>query len=182
MTISGHGEPERNAGPSVGRWYVVYTQPNAESRAMFHLERQGYRIFCARIRKIVRHARRTTSVLSPLFPNYLFLNLDVSLEQWRSVNSTTGVVRLVMQGEAPLPILRGIVEALQSHMGDDGAMDWTPALKIGQPVRISGGPFADLIGTLEQLDAAGRVRVLLDLLGRTVSVALRYEALSPVAL
>jgi transcription antitermination factor NusG len=43
--------------------------------------------------------------------------------------------------------------------------------------RIADGQFAEFLGTLEYLDAAGRVRVLIDLLGRTVSVTLRCEAL-----
>ena len=43
------------------------------------------------------------------------------------------------------------------------------------------GPFADLVGTLQRLDGADRVHVLLDLLGRSVSTTLPYEALAPAA-
>lgn len=163
------------------RWYVVHTQPHAESRAIVHLERQGYRVLCPRYRKTVRHARKARCILAPLFPNYLFLRLDVSRDQWHSVNGTRGVVRLFMQGETPQPVPYGIVEALQARMSADGAMDWEPTFKIGQAVRIADGPFADFVGTLEHLDAAGRVRVLVDLLGRSVCVALRCEALMPAA-
>jgi transcriptional antiterminator RfaH len=163
------------------RWYVVHTQPHAETRAILHLERQGYLIFCPRTRKTMRHARKATRTLAPLFPNYLFVRLDVARDQWRSVNGTRGVVRLIMQGETPQPVPRGIVEALQSGRCTNGAMDWTPTFKVGQAVRIADGPFADFVGTLERLDAAGRVRVLLDLLGRSVSVALRCEDLMSAA-
>lgn len=60
-------------------------------------------------------------------------------------------------------------------------MDWTPTFKIGQAVQIADGPFADFVGKLEHLDAAGRVRALLELFGRHVSVALRCEALIAAA-
>jgi transcriptional antiterminator RfaH len=150
-------------GATGEHWYVVHTHPRAENRAISHLERQGHRIFCPRTHKTVRHARRAARSLAPLFPNYLFVRLDVT------------------QGETPQPVPAGIVEALQARMGADGAMDWTPAFKVGQPVRMADGPFADFVGTLEKLDAAGRVRVLLDLFGRSVSVALRCEPLMPVA-
>jgi transcriptional antiterminator RfaH len=163
------------------RWYVVHTQPHAENRAISNLERQSYRIFCPRTRKTVRHARKATTTLAPLFPNYLFVQLDVSYDHWRSVNGTRGVIRLITQGETPEPVPVGIVESLQTRRGADGAMNWAPSLKIGQSVRISNGPFADFVGTLEHLDATGRVRVLLDMLGRFVSVALRCEALMPAA-
>ena len=169
-------------GRSTGeRWYVVHTQPHAENRAMVHLEWQGNQVFCPRYRKTVRHARKAKSVLAPLFPNYLFLRLDVSRDQWHSVNGTRGVVRLFMQGETPQPVPHGIVEALQARMSADGAMEWEPTFKIGQAIRIADGPFANFVGTLEHLDAAGRVRVLVDLLGRSVCVALRCEALMPAA-
>ena len=163
------------------RWYVAQTQPRAESRAIIHLERQGYHVFCPRYRKTVRHARKATSVFAPMFPNYLFLHLDVSQGPWRAVNGTRGVARLITQGETPQPVPQGIVEDLLARTRDDGAMDWTPTFRIGQAVRIADGPFANFVGKLERLDAAGRVRVLLDLLGRSVSVALRSEALTAAA-
>jgi transcriptional antiterminator RfaH len=175
---SAHIAPQDTSGE---RWYVVHTQPHAESRATSNLEGQGYALFCPRMRKTVRHARKATTTLAPLFPNYLFLQLDVSRDHWRSVNGTRGVIRLITQGETPQPVPVGIVEALQARMSADGVLDWTAALKIGQAVRISSGPFADFVGTLEKLDAGGRVRVLLDILGRSVSVALRCEALMPAA-
>jgi transcriptional antiterminator RfaH len=162
-------------------WYVVHTRPHAEAQAIYHLEMQGYHVFCPRYRRTVRHARKAKSVLSPLFPNYLFLHLEVSREPWRAINSTRGVVRLIMQGEAPQPVPNGIVDSLQARTRADGTMDWTPTFTIGQTVRITDGPFAEFVGTLEHLNAAGRVRVLLDLLGRSVRVALPCDALTPAA-
>jgi transcription elongation factor/antiterminator RfaH len=159
------------------RWYVVHTKPRGEVQAIVHLERQGYTVFCPRCHRTVRHARKTKRVLAPLFPSYLFLRLNVSCDPWRAVNGTRGVARLIVHGETPQPMSYGIVEALQSRMSADGATAWTPPFKIGQAVRIVDGPFVEFLGTLEYLDATGRVRVLLDLLGRSVSVALRCDAL-----
>jgi len=127
----------------------------------------------------VRHARKTKSVFAPLFPNYLFVRLDISRDQWRSVDGTRGVVRLLMRGETPQPVANEIVDGLQAQMRADGTIDWTPKFMIGGAVRIADGPFAEFLGTLESLDAAGRVRVLLEFLGRSVSVAMRCEALLP---
>jgi transcription elongation factor/antiterminator RfaH len=168
--------PQSRAG---ALWYVVHTQPHAEGQAIHHLEIQGYQVFCPRYRKTVRHARQAKYVLAPLFPNYLFVRLDISRDHWRSVNGTRGAVRLLMRGETPQPVPRGVVEGLQGQTRADGTIDWSPIFKIGDVVRIADGPFAELLGTLEHFDAAGRVRVLLDLLGRSVPVALRGEAIMP---
>jgi transcriptional antiterminator RfaH len=161
------------------RWYAVQTRPGAEDCAATHLERQDYRIFCPRYRKTIRHARKRMIVMAPLFANYLFVELDTSKGRWRSVNGTRGVVRLLTHGDVPCPVPRGVVEALQDQTNGDGAVDWAP--RIGQAVQILEGPFEDFVGRLSRLDGAGRVCVLLDLLGRAVSVTLRCEALNPVA-
>ena len=39
-------------------WYVVYTRPNAEMKALAHLACQGYEAYLPRYRKWRRHARR----------------------------------------------------------------------------------------------------------------------------
>lgn len=179
--FAGPAVPAASCGDESGelRWYVVHTQPGAEGWAAVHLERQGHRIFYPRYRKTIRHARRRISVMAPLFPNYLFLGLDISRDRWRSVNGTRGVVRLLTQGDAPCPVPRGVVEALQGYANADGEVNLVPC--IGQAVQIMEGPFADFVGKLARLDGAGRVYVLLDILGRTVSVTMRREALEPVA-
>jgi transcription elongation factor/antiterminator RfaH len=161
------------------RWYVVQTQPHAENKAVFHLERQSFRIFCPRILKTVRHARKVSRVKVPLFPGYLFLSMDAGRTQWRSVNGTFGVSHLITQNDMPQPVPVGVVEAIRMHIGNDDTVDWTRSLRPGQTVRIANGAFADFVGRLEHLDAKGRVRVLLKLMGRDVCVSLHASELTP---
>jgi len=163
------------------RWYVVHTQPCWEDRANARLIAQGYRVFCPRLRKMVRHARKSESKLVALFPGYLFLSMDISRDRWRSVNGTRGVIRLLTQGDIPQAIPAGIVEDLQSHVDMHGVLACTQSLSAGQRVRITEGPFEDFVGTLQRLDGPDRVHVLLDLLGRSVPATLRYGALAPAA-
>lgn len=161
------------------RWHVVHTQPHAEMRAVAHLERQGFETFCPSVRRTISHARKKSTVLAALFPNYVFVRFDPDQDQWRRINGTRGVVRLISHGEVPSAVPDGVVAELQLRTGEDGALDWTSSLRIGDQVKISEGPFTDLIGTLEHLDASGRIRVLLNLLGRSVSVALQGRKVMP---
>ena len=176
MTQQTH--PDNEASP---RWYVVHTQPCSEDRASIRLTAQGYHVFCPRLRKTVRHARKSESKLVPLFPGYLFLKLDKARARWRAVNGTRGVIRLLAQGDIPQTVPAGIVEELKSHVDMHDALVWTPPLSIGQRVRITEGPFEDFMGTLQRLDGPDRVLVLLDLLGRSVPATLRSGALAPAA-
>jgi transcription antitermination factor NusG len=51
--------------------------------------------------KTIRHARKLTNVTAPLFPGYIFVQLDLTRDRWRSVNGTFGIASLIMQGERP---------------------------------------------------------------------------------
>jgi transcriptional antiterminator RfaH len=154
------------------RWFVVRTQPHGEARAITNLIRQGFNTFNPCIRRTVRHARKETTVLSPLFPSYVFVRFDPTRDQWRCINGTFGVIGLITNGEFPSAVPDGVIAALEARIADDGSFDWAPALHVGDRVRITDGPFTDLLGTLEHLDGSGRVRVLLELMGRAVSVVM----------
>jgi transcriptional antiterminator RfaH len=163
------------------RWYVVHVQPAAEHRAAINLERQGYKVFCPRLRKTVRHARKQTMKLAPFFPCYLFVRLDIRHDRWRSIGGTRGVVRLMTLGEVPQAVPRGIVEEFRARSDAEGVIEWQPVLTPGQDVYVTDGPFRDLVGRLEKLDGSGRARVLLDLLGRLVPAELNRQVLAPAA-
>jgi transcription elongation factor/antiterminator RfaH len=163
------------------RWFLVHTQPQSEWRAELHLGAQGFRTYLPRIQKTIRHARKLKTVRAPLFPGYLFVILDLERDRWLSVRSTMGVSRLVTtQDGGPVPVPVGIVESLIERTDDD-LMRLDTELVKGQSVRVLSGPFADLIGTLARLDGAGRVQVLLQLMGTVVPVALHRSALAPAA-
>ncbi len=150
------------------RWFAVNTQPLAETRARRNLENQGFRTFLPRRRKTRCHARQLTVIKAPLFPRYLFIAFDPLRDQWRKVNSTFGVSRLVMRGEAPHPVPDGVVEALIAVTVDGGIVDLATKLQTGDPVRVMAGPFAEQLAMLEQLDALGRACILLEIMGRQV--------------
>jgi transcription elongation factor/antiterminator RfaH len=162
------------------RWYVAYTRPRCEARAQVQLENQGFRTFLPRRQQTVRHARKMTSVLAPFFPRYLFVVLDLTRHRWRSVSSTVGVASLVMQCDLPHPVPRGIVETLVASSDALGLLQLRQQLRVGGAVRMAAGPFAERLAILDRLDDSGRVRVLLDILGRQVLVSTGYGSVLPV--
>lgn len=165
------------------RWFAVHTLPHKESGAKGHLENQGYSVFLPRRLKTRRHARRLQTVLAPFFPRYLFVALDLSRDGWRSVNGTFGVSRLVMEGERPMPVPRGVVESLQhaSDSRDVLRFDGDGRLSVGDRVQVLAGPFADYFGRLDRLDENGRVRLLLEIMGGQVFVEVATDILIPAA-
>lgn len=156
-------------------WCVVHTQPLKETIAEHHLKAQGYEVYFPRFKKLRRHARKTEEVLSPLFPRYLFVNMDLEKTPWRSVNSTRGVSYLLMTDELhPARIESCIINALKFQ---EVSPDILPAQSLitfakGDKVRILEGVFKDYVATFESFDDKERVQILLTFLGREASVAL----------
>ena len=151
------------------RWYAVNTQPRQEARAEANLLRQGFDVWLPLARRPRRHARRIDSVLTPLFPGYLFVHIDVETQRWRSIAGTYGVMRLLSQGEAPVPVPDRLVDEIMKRRDETGAVVVTPAhLVAGQAVRVVDGPLAEMEGLFQQAAGSDRAILLLRLLGGAV--------------
>lgn len=162
------------------RWYVVQTQSHAETKASWHLARQGFETYLPRYRKKRRHARRVETTQAALFPRYLFVAIDMMTQRWRSINSTIGVTRLVCAGDEPAKVPPQVIEALRAREDGDGlvVLPSLPRFNKGEKVRLLDGAFADCIGLFEEMKDCQRVSVLLELLGRKVRVLLEADAIA----
>jgi len=162
------------------RWYVVQSQPNAERKAVMHLERQGFTTYLPRYLKRRRHARRVEIVGAPLFPRYLFVGIDLTMQRWRSIFSTIGVSRLVCNGELPTAIPDQVIESLRAREDAGGFVRLAQRLsfRAGDKIRILDGVFADCLGLYASMKDSDRVAVLLDLLGRKVRVEVDAESVA----
>jgi transcriptional antiterminator RfaH len=162
------------------RWYVVHTQTRRETTAQAQLANQGFRTFLPRLEKTVRHARKTSLILAPLFPRYFFIALDRDRDRWHAVNGTIGVVRLLTANDRPLPAPAGVVEALLLMTSQDARRVYRPEPTPGQKVRLLAGPFAERLGVFEALNESGRVRVLLEVMGAWRCLYVRQDDVLPV--
>ena len=171
----------QNGVECASRWYAVQTLPHRELSAEQQLRRQGFKPFLPVHWKTTRHARAFRTARAPFFPGYLFVKLTLGRDRWRSVNGTFGVSRLVMAGDLPQPVPIGIVEGLQALCHQDGIVSFETDLAPGKLARVLSGPFAGCIGEMTRLTPAGRVQLLLEILGGQVSVSVRQDALAPVA-
>ena len=166
----------------MNKWYVVHTRPHQEQRAEVNLARQGYRAWLPVMERSRRQARRIETVHAPLFPGYLFVELDVTREPWRAINGTFGVKRLLADGPRPQPLPEEFVTALREATGSDGlSTPAPPDLQPGDAVTIAAGPFVECAAVVLRLAPRERVEVLLDVLGGRVPARLPKRAVVSAA-
>src|SRR5262245_55322609 len=136
------------------RWYAVQCLSNREFVAAANLRNQGFATFLPCLVKTRRNARRFDSVRRPLFPGYLFVQLDLTRDRWRSVNGTIGVARIVGHAETPSAAPVGSIEAIRSACDEFDVMHANGDVAPGDAIRVTFGPFSDLVGRLERLESA----------------------------
>jgi transcriptional antiterminator RfaH len=158
-------------------WYAVQIQPGKQTLACLHLEHQNFVHFAPRIERSRRRAGRAITVREPLFPGYIFAALDLGRDPWRSVNGTIGVSRLVMFGDQPASLPAGFVERMIECSDADQVVSFKSALAPGDKVRIVGGAFDDVTGTLLNADRSTRVIVLINMLSGIRKVEVPRERL-----
>jgi transcriptional antiterminator RfaH len=129
------------------------------------LTRQSYETYCPLIRARNNHA-------GLLFPGYVFVHS--AQQQWHPLFCTLGVLRVLMAGNRPAQVEETVITELRNREDKDGfvRLPRRPAMRPGQPVRIIAGSFAGLCGLHQQSTSEQRIRILLDFLGRKVSVDL----------
>ena len=131
------------------------------------IERRAALFFVVYKRKTVRHARQLKGVLRPIFPGYIFVNFGSQKSDWRRINSTFGVARLVsFRAQKPAAVPEGLMDALIKRCGDQAVLRPLDDLKTGEAVKMMSGSFAEFVGEIEAFVAADRLRILFDFMGQ----------------
>ena len=165
------------------RWYVAQTHARAESSALAHLNRQGFTAYLPQFLKQRKHARRIDWVRAPLFPRYLFIQIDTACERWRAINSTVGISGLVSHGGSPSPLPDHVIKEIGSRENNDGLISINDIsdFKEGDNVEILDGPFYGQQGLFSGTSDDRRVFILLNLLGRQVKVRTPCDAVAAIS-
>ena len=163
-------------------WYAAKTKAGQDTIACNNLARQSFAIYYPQM--IIERYRqgRITRDMEPLFPGYVLISFHLDNTQWRAINNTRGVYKLLSFNEdgRPSRMPNGEVESLQNQdrMGKLYISE-VVRLKRGDLVRLKFGPSADRIG--EVLRTRGeRVEFLMSLLGRKIRCIAPRHALDLV--
>ena len=152
-------------------WWVAQTVAQREHLVRVLLMKRGFTTYAPRIK---HHGR-----IAWLFPTYVFVR---ACERFYPVVWCNGVVRVLMTGERPGCLEDTVIDGLQAD--EKGGFLKMPmaskALVKGQNVRISNGSFCGQIGLFDGQSSKERVHVLLELLGRKVSVELKESDVAPL--
>jgi len=153
------------------KWYCFTTQPKREHIAALNIKtRAGLQAFCPRISYRKKTRRGVVKFVEPLFPNYIFVYCNIQ-EHLRHIMSMQGVKSVVKYGDRIPHLSPAFIRELDQYFEEDIKEINEAELKPGESVILTEGPFSDLKAIVETYaPATDRIRVLLEFLGRDVSV------------
>lgn len=173
--------PMNLMNPINTQWYVIQTKPCNEYRVENNLANQGIETFLPLLEVFQNCHGKLVQKIKPLFPNYLFANLDIDVHYYK-VKWTRGVNKILGVGNEPIPISEKVILTIKAQRGESNLIRLDDGLEAGNIVQFTSGPFKDLLGVFDNKMSDGkRVRILLSLIGVDVPVQVSRWLIKKVA-
>ena len=174
---------EAAAAALESKWYVIHSYSGYENKVKQNLEQriasmnmqdQIFHVVVPTENEIeVRNGKRR-EYKRRIFPGYVLVKMLMNDDSWSVVRNTPSVTGFVGMGTKPTPLRDEEIRRILTRMEAEA-----PTVKVtfkhGQKVRIIQGPFADFIGSVDDINMEkGKVRVLVSFFGRETPVELDF--------
>ncbi|WP_339751072.1 transcription/translation regulatory transformer protein RfaH [uncultured Marinobacter sp.] len=155
-------------------WYALQHKPAQGDRALAHLQNQDIACFYPKITVEKIKAGKRTKKLEPLFPGYLFVNLEQTDPIWSKLRSTRGVIRVVSFANKPAPISDGVIQHIKDSLDSVAEQG---GIKPGQAVQLNEGPFEGISAIFQAYDGEERAIVLISFMQKQQRVKVPVSAI-----
>jgi len=174
---------KNNSNLQLAKWYVIHVQTGYETRVKKALEQRVVSLSVEdKIFDIVIPTREIVVVKKgkknkakeKVFPGYVLIKMVLDDDSWLVVRTTEGVTGFVGAGLKPTPISEKEVQAIMRFVEQEQPKFKTK-FSVGEAVKITDGPFADFLGSIEAIDEEkGKVKVLVSIFDRETPVELDF--------
>ena len=175
-------------------WYVVNTYAGHENRVKENLERRMetmglqeylFQVIVAEETEIEYKNGKEVKKVKNLFSGYVFVEMIMTDEAWYIVRNTPGVTGFIGSsggGAKPFPVAEDEMENILRRLGMSERRV-NVNFEVGDRVKILGGAFSGVEGTVEKLDGDTQTAVVLTILfGRETPTEINYCDLEKVDL
>lgn len=159
------------------KWYVVYTKPNQEKRIVHYLNLRYVNAYLPLRKEIRFWSDRKKSILTPLFPGYIFVHLNTK-KRFR-IFDVPGIVKFVGSNITPATISEEELSTIR-QLETCGYPITEEQAEIGTLVKVSGGPLLGLTGKLLLRKGQRRFIVSIEALQKTLCIEVPGCWIEPV--
>ena len=189
------------------KWYIIHTYSGYEKKVAADLEKRiesldltdrVFRILVPEEEVLEEKRGKMVKVPRKLFPSYVMIEMRsvreenelglgyrVDSDAWYVIRNTNGVTGFVGVGSDPIPLSDEEASDLLAKVGMDVDGENAPRIgidfKVGEVVAIRGGSFDGQQGEISEIDYEhGRVKVMLEVLGRLTPVEVEHTEIAKI--
>ena len=171
------------------RWYVIHTYSGYEKKVKTNLEHRIesmgmedkiFQVLVPEEDEIEIRSGQRVTVQKKVYPGYVLVEMILDPDSWFVVRNTPGVTSFVGGGNIPgsrnepVPLEEHEVKQILRQMGVE-TPKYRVAFQKGQSVRVTDGPFAEFIGTVDEINPErNKIKVLVSIFGRETPVELDF--------
>ena len=173
-------------------WYVVNTYSGHENKVKEKLEMRAstmgmedyiFRVVVPEQTEVEYKDGAKKEKVKKMFPGYILVEMIMTDEAWFIVRNTPGVTGFIGssgKGAKPFPLTSAEVDKILGSMGMS-RLDIANELEIGTTIKVTSGPFANMIGKIKSIDMEKQeLEVALDLFGQETAVELKLSEIEKV--
>ena len=149
-------------------WYAVYTKSRHEKVAAEELWKRGIEVFLPLREVMSAWKDRRKKVQFPLFPGYLFANVDLDLKRL-DILKVPSVVTIIGSSTQPEPIPEDQISAVKTLVFSKLPYDPYPELAEGHRVLVRRGPLRGIEGTLVEKKSGFRFVISVNLIQQAIA-------------
>ena len=190
------------------KWYIIHTYSGYEKKVATDLEKRiesldltdrVFRILVPEEEVLEEKRGKQVKVSRKLFPSYVMIEMlsvkeenelglgyRVDSDAWYVIRNTNGVTGFVGIGSDPIPLSDEEASDLLAKIGIDvDGNGHAPRIdidfKVGEVVEVKGGSFDGQQGEIAEIDYEhGKVKVMLEVLGRLTPVEVEYTEIAKI--
>jgi len=155
-------------------WFALYTKPRHEFKAQLYLASSSIENYLPTITVTKKWSDRKKKVIEPIFRGYIFIYVDEK-ERLRSLQNPS-IVRTVNFNGKPAVIPDWQIQNLKIMLAENPEVFITDRIELGTKVKITSGPFTDVVGVVQELNNGTWLAVSIELLQRSILVRLSKES------
>lgn len=166
------------------KWYAIHVLSGHENKVKAYLENE------------IKHANlveKITDILVPseqitemkegkkrvrtkiMFPGYMLVKMVFDKDSRHLILNTPGVTNFVGRKNEPVPLKPDEAERIIGKARDSGADRSKVPFHVGDPIKVTDGPFTDFAGFIEEVnEEKNKVKVLVSIFGRSTPVELDF--------
>jgi transcription antitermination factor NusG len=161
-------------------WFAIQTLPRHEKKITSELQQKGIKALLPLVSDKRQWSDRRVVVETPLFPGYVFVNINLDQSERIAVLRTPGVRNFVGMRGLGDPIPDSQIESVQAIVSKGIPFNSCPFLNVGQRVRVRSGSLDGVEGIVTAVNGDKSLVISVDLIQKSLAIRITGFTVEPV--